>query len=60
MILTALVELVREITKCVGLVIEGQSPAVREELWRRHLAETEWIHKLLAKFSDRIEAMIEK
>jgi hypothetical protein len=59
MILTALVELVRAVTECIKVVIEGQSPSVREELWRRHLAETEWMHKLLTKFSANIEKLIE-
>lgn len=42
------------------LVIEGQPQDVKAELWRRHLDETEWMHKLMAKLSDKIEAQIDK
>lgn len=56
-LILALIDKGLDITK---LVLEGQPADVKAELWRRHLEETEWMHKLAAKFSDQIEKLIDK
>lgn len=56
LLIAALVTLLEASTKLITAIMEGQTPAVRAELWERHLEETKWIHLLLARASDAIIA----
>ena len=58
-ILLAIAEILNATTKLTIAITSTQTPAQQAEGWKRYYDQTEWMYKLLAKFSDKIEKLIE-
>lgn len=58
-VLLAIAEIFKAASAAQISIAATQTPAQQAEFWKRWLDSTEWMSKLLAKFSDQIEKLIE-
>ncbi len=60
LVLLSVIRMLESMNQLAATLVASMTPAQAEKFWNRYFELTEWAHKLLVKFNDRIVDLIER